>query len=328
MNALRDAGRASIRDLVWGLVRFVALAALAVLAILAIPGLDTVRARLDGASAAWVGAAAALEVGSALAFGVALHAAFGRRLRRRLACALGLIAQGVNALAPAGGTTGVAVAALIARRTGVSGPFVAARAVGLFILTSIAANVLLIVVGGLGVAAGVLPGRISLLGSLLPALGAGAVIVLLAALGRALPGDVGPRRWRRGLSWALVPMREGMTWATQAARIREPLLVVGALGYVLFDFAALIAAFHAVGNAGPAAGTMLLAYALGQAGSVVSLPGAAAGGMVGLFALYHVPLATATAAVLIYQLVSSLVPLALGAVGVAGVAKWAPPSHR
>lgn len=64
---------------------------------------------------------------------------------------------------------------------------------------------------------------------------------------------------------------------------------------------------------------MLLAYTLGQAGSIVSLPGSAEGGLLGVFALYGTPLALATSAILVYRAVPSLVPLAFGVIGVAGL---------
>lgn len=128
------------------------------------------------------------------------------------------------------------------------------------------------------------------------------------------------------LRWALVHLRQGFAWGTQTARLRDPVLVAGSLGYVLFDLAALVAAFHAIGGAAPPAGTLLLAYALGQAGALVALPGAAAGGMVGIFALYHFPALDATAAVLLYQVVSSLVPLALGVLGALAAARLSQPA--
>jgi hypothetical protein len=262
-----------------------------------------------------------------IAFAVALHGAFARRLRVRLSCAVGMAAQGVNALAPAGGSTGVAAAGTIACRAGLDSAFVAERSVGLFLLTSVATNVLLILVGGFGVAGGALPGRVPLIGSLAPALAALVLLVAIAVLGRLLPAECMARgsRWRTALGWGAVRVRQGILWSTRAARLRDPLLAAGSLGYVLLDLATLVASFRALGSAAPPIGTLLLAYALGQAGSIVSLPGVAAGGMVGTFALYHVPLPLSAAAVLLYQLVSDPDPIGAGGDGGGWVARWASP---
>ena len=106
-----------------------------------------------------------------------------------------------------------------------------------------------------------------------------------------------------------------VTWST----IRDPLLLFGALGFVLCDLGALAAAFRAVGGAGLPLGTMVLSYTLGQAGSIISLPGTTEGGLVGVFALYGAPLALATSAILVYRAAQSLIPLLLGLIGIAGL---------
>jgi uncharacterized membrane protein YbhN (UPF0104 family) len=75
-------------------------------------------------------------------------------------------------------------------------------------------------------------------------------------------------------------------------------------------------------------GTMLLAYTLGQAGSIFSLPGATEGGLLGLFLLYGAPLTLAAPAILLYRAVQTAVPLVLGLIGVADLRhlqKDAPP---
>jgi uncharacterized membrane protein YbhN (UPF0104 family) len=64
---------------------------------------------------------------------------------------------------------------------------------------------------------------------------------------------------------------------------------------------------------------MLLAYTLGQAGSVIPLPGTTEGGLVGVFVLYGAPLALTAAAVLLYRAAQSVIPLVLGALGLVGL---------
>jgi uncharacterized membrane protein YbhN (UPF0104 family) len=309
------------RRLLWRLGWLLLAVVLVGLAIARLPGLSALRARFAHADPGWIGLAAALETGSVLAFAVAFHSAFSRRIRWRDSASIAMTAQGVNVLVPAGGSGGLAVAAVIMTRAGMSLAFAANRMIGLFLITAVATNVLVIVVAGLGVWVGVLPGNASWDASLLPALGAALVVATVAYLSRRL--GVGPQtvrgRLRSAASRAATYLRDGITRSTQLVRTRDPLLLFGALGYVLLDAAALAAGFRAFGSGGLPVGTMLLAYTLGQAGSIVSLPGTTEGGLVGVFVLYGAPLTLATSAILLYRAVQSLVPLALGLLGVAGL---------
>ncbi|MBV9837573.1 MAG: flippase-like domain-containing protein [Solirubrobacterales bacterium] len=306
------------RRLAWGLLRLIGLVGVVVLAISSVPGLAGLRARLAGADTGWVVSTAVLEVGSVACFVVALRSALAERLRWRAAAAIGTTAQGVNVLVPAGGTGGLAAAGVIMTRAGIPAGFAATRLIALFLLSSVATNVLLVIVAGLGVWAGILPGNASPAASLLPALAALAIVAALAVLLRRAPRAPRParlRRWRSIALRALDYLRDGAACSGRLLRTGDPRLVLGALGFVLLDLAALDGAFHAVGAAALPAGSMLLAYTLGQAGSIVSLPGTTEGGLVGVFLLYGAPLVPATSAILVYRAAQSLVPLALGLLG-------------
>jgi uncharacterized membrane protein YbhN (UPF0104 family) len=260
----------------------------------------------------------ALEAASVVSFVLAFHSALGRRLSWRDSASLGMTAQGVNVLVPAGGTGGLAAVTVIMTRAGLPAAFTVSRMVSLFLITGVATNVILIIVAGIGVATGVLPGHASLAASLLPAVLAVMLIAAVAYLPKRLPQNVPSNRsgWRaiayRGLSY----LSDGIRGSAELLRSRDPLLVLGALGFVLCDLAALAAAFRAVGSSGLPIGTMLLSYTLGQVGSIISLPGTTEGGLVGVFALYGAPLVLATSAILVYRASQTLVPLALGLIGV------------
>jgi uncharacterized protein (TIRG00374 family) len=74
--------------------------------------------------------------------------------------------------------------------------------------------------------------------------------------------------------------------------------------------------FRAFGYA-PALGVLVLGYLIGQLGGNIPVPGGIGGvdaGLVGVFALYHQPLALTTAAVLIYHAIALWVPAVLGSV--------------
>ncbi len=314
--AVLDRGRLARR-----LVRWAAVVVVAVLLIARLPGLGALRLRFAGADARWIGVSAVLEIGSVLSFVVAFHSVFGGQVRWRSSVSMAMSAQGVNVLVPAGGTGGLAVAAVIMTRAGIPLAFAASRMIALFLLTAVATNVLVIILAGVGVATGALPGRVSWEASLLPALGAALLVAAVAYLPRRLPVATEPAhgRWRSIARRVLAHLRDGITWSIQLLRARDPLLVFGSLGYVLFDAAALAAAFRGFGSGGLPLGTMLLAYTLGQAGQVISLPGSTEGGLIGAFVLYGAPLTLATSAVLLYRVVQSVVPLGLGLIGAAGL---------
>ncbi len=94
----------------------------------------------------------------------------------------------------------------------------------------------------------------------------------------------------------------------------RPQVIIGSIGYLGFDIVVLTACFRAFGPA-PPAGTLLLAYVLGQLGGLLSLPGGVGGidaGLIGAFVLYGEPIVPATIAVLVYHALHLLLPLLLG----------------
>jgi uncharacterized protein (TIRG00374 family) len=83
---------------------------------------------------------------------------------------------------------------------------------------------------------------------------------------------------------------------------------------MVFDLAVLAAAFKALGHS-PAIGVLVLGYLIGQLGGNIPVPGGIGGldgGLIGVFVLYHQPLAATTAAVLIYHTISLWLPALLG----------------
>ncbi|MGZ4251572.1 MAG: flippase-like domain-containing protein, partial [Solirubrobacteraceae bacterium] len=92
-------------------------------------------------------------------------------------------------------------------------------------------------------------------------------------------------------------------------------VIVGSFAYMAFDIAALGFAFTAIGHV-PAFGTLVLGYLIGQLGNLVPVPGgigATEGALIGVFALYGVNVAEATAAVFAYRLFQLVIPALLGA---------------
>jgi uncharacterized membrane protein YbhN (UPF0104 family) len=295
------------------------LAALAV-AVASLPGLDEVRGRLAGAAPGWLGVALALEVASCLAFVVALRGVFCRRLPWRLTSAVGMAAQGANVLLPAGGTSGLALAAWALRRSGMPAGRLARRTVAFYVLTSSVNFATAVLAGGL-LALGVLAGGHSLLLTAGPAAGAAAVIAAVLALPWLLARTTRrPRTGRIGRAVAVVEsaLSGGIADARLLVRTGNPQIVGGVIGVMVFDVAALGAAFLALGEL-PPVGILLLAYVLGQLGSLLPVPGGvggADGGLIAALVLYGSPLSTTAAAVLAYRAFQLGLPALLGSLAI------------
>ncbi len=99
-------------------------------------------------------------------------------------------------------------------------------------------------------------------------------------------------------------------------RTRDPLILVGAIGYWAWDNAVLWATFHAVGADVPVS-IVMMGYLIGQLGGLLPLPGGVGGidgGLIGTLIVYGAPVAATTAAVLAYRLILFWLPLIGGAV--------------
>jgi uncharacterized membrane protein YbhN (UPF0104 family) len=302
------------------------LAAVLALVVLALPGLSEVRARFARADPGWLALAAAAELASVLSYVVVFRGVFCRRMRWGLSYQIGMAEQAANSLLPAGGAGGLALGAWALRRGGMSTGHIGRRTVAFFIITS-AANFIAVIAVGVGLAAGVLPGRASLALTLLPAAAAAATMLLVLALPGLLDrfvADPAALRARGGWGGRLLSalaggarmVADGVREALALLRAGRSSAIFGSAGYLAFDIAALTLAFRSVGSA-PAAGSLLLAYLLGQLGGLLPLPGGVGGvdaGLVGALILYGAPLAAAVAAVAIYRVLQLLLPAVLGSV--------------
>lgn len=311
------------RHLLVRVVEIAALIALVVLAIGALPGLDEVRARLQNADATWIVALAACEVASCLGYMLVFRSTFCSNMSWRLSYDISMAELAANSLLPAGGAGGLALGVWALRQAGMPAGHIARRTVAFFIVTS-AANFFVLIVVGLGVFLGILPGTGSWLLTLVPALitALGAFLVgisprLLRALQRRTEAE--REGWRghvvRVLRSALTAGADGVDQAILLLRGHRSGAVIGSLAYMAFDIGALGFAFAAVGTV-PLFGTLVLGYLIGQLGNLIPLPGGVGGtegALIGVFALYGVGLTEATAAVLLYRLFQLLIPAALGA---------------
>jgi uncharacterized protein (TIRG00374 family) len=292
--------------------------ALFVLVLSVLPGLDDVRGRLGDADPRWIAVTGVCALASMLSYVVALRGSLSRRIRWRYSWHLGMAELGSNVLLPTGGVGGPALGALVLHRAGVPTDIAAPRSAALFLLTS-ATSFAAIALAGIATGIGLLPSHASWVGTLLPAGLSIAVVGAVAALARLPVGETAQdagvvARWRNRVAGLL---RDGVRQSAALLRARDPLVIGGCLGFLAFSIAALAASFQAFGGGGPPLGAFVLAYTLGQVGSLIPTPGGVGGtegGLIGMFVVYGAPAAPAAAAVLAYRVFQLGLPVIFGLV--------------
>jgi uncharacterized protein (TIRG00374 family) len=304
-----------------------ALLAVLILAVVAVvtllPGLESLRTRLSHARPGWLALGVGFKVLSGLGYVAAFRMIFCRRMSWRVSYQVGMSELGANALFPTGGAGGLALGAWALKRGGMSAAEIAKRTVAFFLLTSVP-NVLGVIIVGVGLALGVLPGESNLLLTLVPALIAASSVVGALLAGRAA-ASLHARLKRseaaqssartRALLKTLVAVADGVGEAVALLREANAWLIAGLVAYLVFDLLLLWATFHAFGHSPPLA-IVWIAYLIGELGGLIPVPGGIGGidaGLVGTFVLYGVSITSAASAVLAYRAIALWVPALLGA---------------
>jgi uncharacterized membrane protein YbhN (UPF0104 family) len=301
------------------LVEIGVFAALLVGALFAFPGLEDLRDRLAGADARLIALAAILEIGSCLAFVAAFRGVFSRRLSWRFSYEVGMAEQAANVLLPTGGAGGLALGAWALGRIGMPAERIGRRTVAFFLITS-SVNFAAVIFAGIGLGLGILPGQVAFLAAVIPALLAAAFLAALALSPRILEGGQaeGAGRIRAALAKGRGYLAGGVRDAIALLGTGRPLIVLGAIGYMALDVMALGAVFAALGGGAPTLGVFVLAYAVGQLGGLVPLPGGVGGTDGGLILAFGLlggtPVAISAAAILGYRAFQLGVPAILGIV--------------
>jgi uncharacterized protein (TIRG00374 family) len=301
-----------------------AVIAVVAIAVGALPGLDEVRARLARTDPAWIGVLALAEVGSCAGYLLVFRSTFCAQMSWKLSYDIAMAELAANSLLPAAGAGGLALGVWALRQAGMPTGHIARRTVAFFVVTS-AANFFTLIVVGIGVFAGIVAGpggaTLTVVPALITALGTllvGLSPTILRGLGqRGAHADRDTWSGRAGhalRSW-LAAAADGVEVAVALLRSRSFGVIVGSFAYMAFDIAALGFGFAAVGHV-PAFGTLVLGYLIGQLGNLIPLPGGIGGtegALIGVFALYGVNVADATAAVFAYRLFQLVIPALLGA---------------
>jgi uncharacterized protein (TIRG00374 family) len=186
-----------------------------------------------------------------------------------------------------------------------------------------------LVIFGVLLRTGVLPGPAPLAGTVVPAAVSGGIIALLLMIA-LIPQDFerriqyyaqGYRRARYLQRIATVPATLAMGTRTAIAYIRHPrrglLAVAGAVGFWAANIGILWASFEAFGGDVPV-GVLVQGFFLGMAANLIPSPaggvGAVDAGMIGAFAIFGVDESIVFPAVLTYRVIAFWLPIPPGIV--------------
>jgi uncharacterized membrane protein YbhN (UPF0104 family) len=225
----------------------------------------------------------------------------------------------------AAGAGGVALTAWALRRSGMEPRLVACRMVAFMVLLY-AIYTGAVLLDGIGLGTGLLPGEGSFAITIVPAAIAAMISLLVGAMA-LLPDDVERRlaKWEAGSGrlgrWVALGVTvpamaaSGVRTAIELIRSRDPGLL-GAPAWWGFDIAVLWACFHAFGSPPPFT-VIVMCYFVGMVGNLLPLPGGLGGvegGMIGAFAAFGVDFNLAVLAVLSYRAISFWLPTLPGAI--------------
>jgi uncharacterized membrane protein YbhN (UPF0104 family) len=309
--AAMSAQSRTLRNSLVGLAIFFALVTAL---LLSVPGLHAAADRIGDARPGWVAAGTGLELASCAGYVVLFGLVFGM-LSRRLYSRLSLSELAVNSVVSVSGLAGIALGAWVLRSRGVSVERIAKRSVLIFVLTS-AVNVGATALIGVPMWLGLLPGSRNPLLTLLPAAAAMATIAATIALAAWARRGAARRIRSRGRAYvALVALSGGVFDAVGLIRARRDWRLLGAVGYCLFDIAALYACLLAYGPA-PSVWVVAMAYLVGMLANSLPIPGglvAVEGGLFGMLLAFGVrPGSLVLAAVITYRAISLWVPALIG----------------
>ncbi len=291
-------------------------------------GLNETWNRIQHGNAWWLGLAAVLEVCSFLGYVWLFRGVFIRgesRIDWSESYQITMASLAATRLFAAAGAGGIAPTAWALRRSGMGTRTVACRMIA-FMALLYGVYMVSLVVAGVGLYLGVIPGQAPFAITIVPAVFGFVVIVLFLGISM-LPGDVsrlvsswasGRRRIARlamRLADASATAARGVRTALDLVRARHPSLL-GALAWWGFDIAVLWACFHAFGGS-PPKGVIVMSYFVGMLGNTLPLPGGIGGvdgGMIGAFTAFGVDVELSVVAVLAYRAFAFWLPTLPGAV--------------
>jgi uncharacterized protein (TIRG00374 family) len=297
----------------------------------AIAGLDNTWNRLTKGDPWWLSVALGLELLSFASYVVFFRAVFAvgsREIDWRVSYRITMAGVAATRLLATAGAGGVILTVWALEKRGMQGREVALR-MSSFLVVLYAVFMAALVIVGLGLRIGVLPGAAPFGLTVIPALFGALVIVgailiralshdLDHALARLMAADGRAARWGRALATVPAAVASGLTEALRLVESRRPGLL-GAIGWWAFDVAVLWACLEAFGG-GPTIGVVIMAYFVGMLANVLPIPGglgAVDGGMIGALIGFGVSGGLAIVAVLSYRAFAFWLPTVPGAIAYA-----------
>lgn len=291
-------------------------------------GLERTWNRIQNGSPAWLALALALETMSFACYVLLFRAVFSgeRRISMRASYEISMGGVVATRVLAAGGAGGIAFMAWAVSRLGMAAQDVAWRLTA-FIVLQYAVFMFTVLIDGVALYTGLLPGAAPFSLTIVPALLASGVIAIALAATLA-PADLParlealasrrPRLARVARYLATVPATagRGVRGAFALLRTRDWRVPAGAIGWWAFDIATLWACFHAFGGS-PAVPVIVMGYFVGQLGNLIPLPGGIGGvegAMIGALIGFGVPGGLALVAVLAYRGFAFWLPMLPGAV--------------
>jgi uncharacterized protein (TIRG00374 family) len=294
-----------------------------------IAGLDETWNRVGDGDPWWLTAAVLLETGSMLSYVTLLRFVCGQhglgRIDWRASYEITMAGLAATRLFAAGGAGGIALTAWALRNAGFERRRVADQMIA-FLVLQYGVYMGAIIVGGLGLYTGVFSGSAPFAITVLPAILATAVILIVLAItlipqgferevAKAATRSGRWQKWARRLATGPASMASGARLAIELTKTRDPRLLAP-LGWWGFDIAVLWACFHAFGDAPPIA-VLVVAYFVGLLGNLLPLPGGVGGvdgGMIGALVAFGEPTGLSVVAVLVYRGFAFWLPTIPGAI--------------
>ena len=290
-------------------------------------GLKQTWNRIQHGDPWWLGLAAVLEVVSFWGYILLFRGVFARGVPRidwRASYEITMAGLAATRLFAAAGAGGVALTAWALRRAGMEARVAACRLIA-FLVVQYGVYMAALVICGLGLYAGIIPGPAPFAITIVPAIFGAIVIVVFLAISLVPRSFEALVRRSTGKGW----LAKVATWlaagsATTASGVRTAIHLVRSrnpslLGTVIwwgFNVAFLWASFRAFGAA-PPAGVIVMAYFVGMLGNTLPLPGGIGGvdgGMIGALTAFGVHVQLAIVAVLTYRVFAFWLPTLPGAV--------------
>ena len=291
-------------------------------------GLHETWDRIQHGNGWWFALAALLEVCSFFGYVWLFRGVFVRgesRIDWSASYQITMAGLAATRLFAAAGAGGIALTGWALRRSGMGVRTVACRLIA-FTVILYAVYMITMVIDGVGLYLGVIPGGGSFAITIVPAIFGAVVIVVflgISLLPRDMPRMVGRLTAGRGrlerlgirLAQASATAASGIRTAIDLVRERNPSLL-GAIAWWGFDIAVLWACFHAFG-ASPPKGVIVMSYFVGMLANTLPLPGGIGGvdgGMIGAFVAFGVDAELSVIAVLAYRAFAFWLPTLPGAV--------------